>query len=106
MNHRYWLAVAATASLALTGCSLMRSPDTATTDSNQNSSSSSGTMRRAESGSNTNPNPATRNSDCLPGDTRQNCPPDSDGTRTDGLSRSSESATDVETPESGAPVPR
>jgi hypothetical protein len=96
MKHRNWLAIAATASLALTGCSLMRSPDAASTDSNQSSSSSSGTMRRAESGSNTNPNPATRNSDCLPGDTRQSCPPDSDGS----------SNTDVQTPESGAPVPR
>ena len=94
MKHRYWLAIAATTSLALTGCSLMRTPDNAATDSNQNSSSSSGTMRRAESGSNTNPNPATRNSDCLPGDTRERCAPDSDRAQTE-----------AETPESSVPPP-
>lgn len=69
MKHRHWLVIATATGLALTGCASMQGSDT-----DQNSGSSSGTMRRAESGSNTNPNPATRNSDCVPGDTRQNCP--------------------------------
>jgi hypothetical protein len=100
MKQLHLLAVAAALGLTFAGCSHMRS------DTDQSSSSSSGTMRRAESGSNSNTNPETRNSDCVPGDTRQNCPPDSEGSRTNSQSRSSESATDVEAPESGAPVPR
>ena len=78
MKHRYWLAVAAATAIALTGCSNMRSSDSGSRDTDQSSSSSSGTMRRAESGSSTTPNPATRNTDCLPGDARTNCPPQTD----------------------------
>jgi hypothetical protein len=71
MKHQHWLALAATAAIALTGCASM----TGSEDTDQSSSSSSGTMRRAESGSNTTPNPETRTTDCLPGDARTNCPP-------------------------------
>jgi hypothetical protein len=102
VKHTHLLAIAAALGIALTGCAGTQS----SSDTDASSSSSSGTMRRAESGSNTSPNPDTRNSDCIPGDTRQNCPPDSDGSQSDSLSRSSESATDVETPDSGAPTPR
>jgi hypothetical protein len=35
-------------------------------------------MRRAESGSSTTPNTDTRTTDCLPGDARTNCPPETD----------------------------
>jgi hypothetical protein len=106
MKTQHWLAVAAVAGLALTGCSNLRSADSAAPDTEQSSSSSSGTMRRAESGSNTSPNPATRNSDCLPGDTRQNCPPDNAGSRTNSQSSTPDAAPEVETPESSEPVPR
>jgi hypothetical protein len=98
MRHQTWLALIATAGMALTGCANMHWGS----DSDQADSSSSGTMRRAESGSNTSTNSTTRNSDCLPGDTRQHCAP----ATTEG-SRTTEPATDATTtPESSAPPPR
>ena len=69
MNRQTWFAIAAATGMALTGCAGMHSRS----DSDQADSSSSGTMRRAESGSNTSSNSSTRNSDCLPSDTRQHC---------------------------------
>ena len=102
MKPHLLLSIAATAAIALSGCSMMGHSDT-----DQASSSSSGTMRRAESGSNTTPNSTTRDSDCVPADTRENCPPNSTGSQSGSLDRSSESSTDVDTSQSGgAPVPR
>jgi hypothetical protein len=95
MKHQHWLAIAAATAIALTGC-MHKSEGSRDTD--QSSSSSSGTMRRAESGSNTTPNPDTRNTDCLPGDARTNCPPET--------GQPSTTPSPVPEPESGATAPR
>jgi hypothetical protein len=97
MKRHQLIVVAAAVGIALTGCASTHSSD----ETADGSSTSSGTMRRADS-----TNPDARNAECVPGDDRQNCPPDSEGAQTRSQSRSSESATDVETPQSGAPVPR
>jgi hypothetical protein len=94
MKHRYWLALVAGMAITITGCSSM----SGSRDTDQSSSSSSGTMRRAESGSNTTPNPTTRNSDCLPGDARTNCPPETNDEPT--------TTTPSPVPESGGDAPR
>ncbi len=94
MKHQYWLALAAATAFALTGCQSM---DSGSRDTDESSSSSSGTMRRAESGSSTTPNTDTRNTNCLPGDARTNCPPQTDQEPT---------TTPSPVPESGEPSPR
>ena len=98
MKNGTWLTMIAVAGVALAGCSNMHS--------HQANSGNTGTMRRADSGPNSSADPAATPSACQPGDTRESCPPNSNGSRTNSTDRSSESSTDVETPKSGAPIPR